>query len=67
MDMVDGLEMGLSLSLPSTTRISVLSLRDQKPAPWFFPTREGLMLHLSSSEEVDVVGIDQDETEDSLP
>lgn len=60
-------EMDMAFSSPSPTRYSTLSQGSEDYLCIAFPQSEGTKFHLSSSEEVDVAGHDQDETGDSSP
>lgn len=66
MDLAEGLDMDFALSLPSPVISSPPPLSGfGSPLCMFFPPSESQMLHLSSSEGMDVVGINGKETEDS--
>ncbi len=59
MDLIEGLETVWSLSMNPTTRSSALSQGSKARFTVSSPQSESSVLHPSSSEEVDMVGTDQ--------
>ncbi|KAK2869830.1 hypothetical protein Q8A67_024222 [Cirrhinus molitorella] len=66
-DLVEGSETGSSLSQSLTARSTVPSQGSEARAAVSSPPREDPALHLSSSEEVDVMSVDTEETVSSPP
>ncbi len=66
-DLAEGSETGSSLTRSSSTRSTAPSQGSEVRPAVSSPRREGQVLHLSSSEEVDVMSVDTEETADSPP
>lgn len=66
-DLAEGSETGSSFSWSSPARTTAPSQGSEACAAVSYPQRESSVLHLSSSEEVDVMSVDTEETVDSPP